>query len=77
MQRMPEKAIIDVCKKSDPNLWVYSSHTLIVIEMISYFEESLHASLKYIYCIFLVAMKEYKEKILHSRERSFTADKNA
>lgn len=44
----------------DPNSWVYSSHTLIVIQVISDLKESLHASLKYMYCIFLVAMKEYK-----------------
>ena len=81
MQKMPEKAIMDVCYSRDPNLWVYSSHTLIVIEIISDLEEPLHASLKFMYCIFLVAMKEYEETLLKkiiwwdSRERSFTADK--
>ena len=54
-----------------------------LIEIISDLEESLHASLKYMYCFFLVAKKEYKETLLKkiiwwdSRESSVTADKNA
>ena len=59
MQKMPEKAIIDLCKYRDPNLWVYSSHTLVVIEMISDLEESLHASDWSIIILFIIHSKYF------------------